>query len=237
MTTSLNTIRRSPRLGAGLVAVLALPVVMGPGKCGFILDFTETFMITDPFGSVVLGADDGSVVATEYERNGAMLKRHTFAFEPSLANSEWSVEDGVLTAEARCKYDGNCRFDHMFELPLGVGFEITMKDSQISLGYIGGDIEVTFLTGWFRGVRLLSPNTTITLDKGDVTLDYQIPPETVTVDLGEGNVIIEVPVGAYRCALIADAGAATTNGVTCDDAAAAVLDVHVKTGDIAVTGV
>jgi hypothetical protein len=228
--------RRSPRLRAGLSALLALPVLMAPGKCGFVLDYTETFLITDPVEHVVLGADDGSIVGTEYERSATMLKRHTFGFEPSLGTTDWSVADGVLTIEARCKYEGNCRFDHMFELPLGVSFEIAMNDAQVSLGYIGGDIELSLLTGWFRGVRLLSPNVSITLDEGDVDLDFAAPPETLAVDVRAGDVVVAVPAGSYRCVLVADAGSTNITGVTCDDAATAVLDVHVQTGDITVTG-
>lgn len=227
---------RRHRLAPALVALLALPVVMGPGRCGFALDYTETFLITDPVERVVLGVDDGSVVATMYEREATLLKRHTFGFEPSVLSPTLEVADGVLTLEARCKYEGNCRYDHMFELPLGVAMEISMADAQISLGYIDSDIEVTFETGWFKGVRLASPNFTLSLEAGDVTLDFAAAPETVTVDVGEGSVAVEVPAGAYRCALAAS-GATKTDGITCDDAAAAALDIKVQTGDIAVTGV
>ncbi len=225
-----------PRLPPPPAATAALPAVMAPGRCGFALDYTETILVTDPVERVVLGVDDGSVVATEYDRAATLLKRHTFAWEPSIGDVEWTVEDGVLALAARCKYEGNCRFDHMLELPLDVAFEIAMKDAQISLGYVGGDIEVDFATGWFRGVRLRSANVAIALDAGDVSLDFAAAPATVAVDLGAGDVVVELPAGAYRCALVTDAGATTTTGVTCDDAAAAVLDVRVGAGDITVTG-
>jgi hypothetical protein len=101
----------------------------------------------------VLGADDGSIVATMYDREATLLKRHTFGFEPSLGTVSNAVEDGALKLEARCKYEGNCRFDHMLELPLGIAFEVDMLDSQISLGYLDSDITVAFTSGWFKGVR------------------------------------------------------------------------------------
>lgn len=227
---------RPRRLTAAVVALVALPVVMAPGKCGFALDYTETFLFTEPVERVVLGADDGSVVATEYERKATLLKRHTFGWEPSVLTPTAAVTDGVLNLEARCKYAGNCRFDHMLELPEGVAFEIAMDDARVSLGYVSGDIEVDILTGWFRGVRLRAPNVAIALDEGDVTLDFEAAPETLGVDLGAGDVTVEVPAGAYQCVLVADAGATSTAGITCDDAAAAVLDVHVQTGDITVKG-
>jgi len=222
---------------AAALALLALPFVMAPGKCGFALDFTETILIPDHVEQIVIDADDGSVVATSYARQATLLKRHTFGFEPSVGEVDFTIEDGVLHFVARCKYEGNCRFDHMLELPLGISFEITMKDSQISLGYIGGDIDVTFETGWFRGVRLESPNTRIELGEGDVTLDHATAPETVTVELGEGTVELLVPPGAYQCKFTADNGKVdTSDDITCDDAAEAVLDITVKTGDITVKG-
>ncbi|MFY0539145.1 hypothetical protein [Nannocystis pusilla] len=55
------------------------------------------------------------------------------------------------------------------------------------------------------------------------------------VDLGEGDVDLKVPAGSYRCNFASDAGEVTRSGITCDDAAAAVLDVQVGRGDITVT--
>lgn len=235
MTT---TIRAGARRSVAIaVAVAALPVMMGPGRCGFLLDYTETILITEDADRVELGVDDGSVIGTMYKREGILIKRHTFGFEPSVGLQRAEVQGGVLELESRCKYEGNCRFDHMFELPEGVDFSVTMLDSQISLGYFTGDIEVSFESGWFKGVRLESPNFTLSLITGDVTADFAAPPESVAITVGEGDVKLELPVGEYRCDLAVREGKVRTTGITCDDAAAAVLDVQVETGDLTVTGV
>jgi hypothetical protein len=57
----------------------------------------------------------------------------------------------------------------------------------------------------------------------------------VTLAVGAGDVTIEVPTGTYRCVLSAG-GTVDTTGITCDDAAPAVLDVQVEAGDLKVTG-
>ncbi len=233
MTT---TLRPRRHLGTLAVALLVLPVTMGPGRCGFVLDFTETMLITDEIDRVVLGVDDGSIVATMYDREATLLKRHTFGFEPSMGTVSNAVEDGVLQLEARCKYEGNCRFDHMFELPLGIAFEVVMLDSQISLGYLDSDVDVTFTSGWFKGVRLSSPNFTLALDTGDVNVDFAAPPQTVTISVQEGDVVLELPAGEYRCALTAGGGAVSNDGITCNDSATTALDVQVQAGNITVTG-
>ena len=228
------------RLAPALAAIAALPAVMAPGRCGFALDYTETILITEKLDRIVLGIDDGSIWATMYDRQATLLKRHTFAFEPSLGEVTTpgeGVEDGVMTLEARCKYEGNCSFDHMFELPLGVALEATMLEALIRIGYFNSDIDLSFTTGSVKGVRLESPNLTITAEVAELTLDFAAPPAAVTIVVQEGEVTIEVPAGEYRCALVASGGAVKNTGVTCNDTAESVLDVQLGAGDITVTGI
>lgn len=226
---------RSRRLSVA-VAVLSLPVAMGPGRCGFLIDYTETLLITEPVDRIELGVDDGSVIATMYEREAVLIKRHTFGFEKSVDFVSATTVDGELELQARCKYDGNCRYDHMLEVPLGVDLSIAMADSQISLGYFDSDLDIDFESGWFKGVRLASPNFTLSLTTGDVTVDFAAIPESVVIAVGEGDVTIELPAGAYRCVLAAPAGQLDRTGITCDDDAEPVLDVQVQTGGITITG-
>jgi len=224
------------RLLPAVVAALALPAAMAPGRCGFIVDFTESLLFPETIDRVVLDADDGSMIAVAYTRTSTMLKRHTYGFEPSLGQVSNTVTDGTLELDAHCKYEGNCTFDHMFELPLGVSFEISMLHAEMALGYISGDIEAAFESGWFKGVRLESQNLHIALDDGDITSDHAVAPASVTIELGTGTVDLTVPPGSYVCRLDSGKGDVKTDGITCDDAADAILDVQVGTGDITITG-
>lgn len=226
----------TPRRLQPLLALVALPVLMAPGRCGFIVDFTETVLIPDDSTRVVLDTDDGQVVATSYERQAILLKRHTKAFEPSIGPVKWYVEDTTVHLEAHCKYEGNCSFDHMLEVPLGISFEISMQAANIHLGYIGGDIDATFESGFFEGIRLESPNTRLELDDGGVSLDYAVAPESVVVALRDGDVELAVPPGAYRCNFEGGADVDTASEISCDAAATAVLDITVETGTITVKG-
>jgi hypothetical protein len=220
----------------GLVA--ALPLVMG-AFCGLAVDFTETFLITDPVDLIVIDVDDGNIDAVAYDRPAILLKRHTFGYERKLGEPTFTVEDGVASFEAHCK-DGKesiCTFDHMFELPFGVGFDITMLDARIDLGYVDANITASFVHGFFHGVQLQAPSLEIEARSAEVDLDYAAVPETIAIDLDKGSVAISLPTGEYQCLLDADAGEVSTDGITCDDAATAVLDVHLGHGDITVTGV
>ena len=216
---------------------LALPVLMG-GHCGFLLDYGETRLITDPVELIVISADDGNIDAVSFERNGILLRRHTFAYQRVLEQPSFSVEDDVLSFSAHCEdNDDICSFDHMLELPLGVGFDITMDDAQIDMGYMEADITASFDTGYFNGVRLASPRLDVTANSAEIDADFATVPESVVIDLDHGDVTLSLPAGEYQCRLDAANGEVTFegDGIVCNDAGTAVLDVHLGVGDIFVT--
>lgn len=221
----------------GVIVAVCLPAFIGAGTCGLVLDFTETFLVTDPVDRIVIVTDDGNIDATAYERDAILLKRHTFGFEASLGKPHFDVSDRVASYEVHCKFAHKCTFDHMFELPFGIAFDITMDQAHIDIGYTDGDITADFDEGDFRGVRLASLHVDITADSADVDIDWTVVPESVAIDVGKGEVILEVPAGEYRCTLDADSGEVTLQGVSCLDTATAVLDVHLGEGDIVVMGI
>lgn len=213
--------------------LLAVPVLMAPGTCAFGLDYTETFLINDPIERVEITVDRGNIDALAWDRQGIVLKRHTFGFQRDLGEAVKEIEDDVLHLELLCVQDGPCSSDHLFELPYGIGFDITLEDGYCSLGYVDGDIAANVGAGLFRGVRLAAPNVSLTAGQVEVDLDFAAPPENVSIDLEEGDVLLAVPSGAYRCEFTADG--AVESGVECDDAAAAALSIRVGRGAITVT--
>jgi len=222
-----------------VLPLAVLPLAMG-SYCGLAVDFTETFVITDPVDRIVISVDDGNVDAVAYERPGIALKRHTFGYERILGTPTFTVEDGVASFDAHCdknkKSQKYCTFDHLLEVPLGVAFEIDMIDARIDIGYVDADITAEFDDGFFHGVRLAVPALEITANNADLDFDYAAVPQSIVVDVRSGDVALALPAGEYRCQLDAEDGntdiAAT---VVCNDAAMAVLDIHVERGDIVVT--
>ncbi|MCY0986750.1 hypothetical protein OV203_06440 [Nannocystis sp. ILAH1] len=225
------------RLVSAAVAVLALPVAMGPGRCGFISDFTETFLFTEEIDRIVLNTDDGNIDAVAYDREGIFIRRHSFGYLRSFLDPVERIDGTDLMLDIHCKFEGNCSFDHMMEIPLGVALDITMSHALIDMGYVDSALEMTFETGYFYGVRLATPTFALTADEADVDAEFVVAPETLTIALGTGDVVLQLPAGSYACNLDAAAGKVSLDGVTCDDAAAAILDVQVDEGDITVTGV
>ena len=200
-------------------------------------DSTATRLVHEHIDMFEIVVDRGSIDAISYDRDVITLKRHTFGFTSQLGPAEETIEDGVLRFEAHCIGTDHCTWDHMLELPLGVGFDVHYTtEAVLDFGRIDRDITAEFEYGRFGGSRLASPHLTITADSADVVLDFAAVPEAVTVDLGDGSVELAVPAGSYQCTVASDAGKVTiADEVVCDDAAAAVLDVQLGSGDIKVT--
>jgi hypothetical protein len=221
------------------LGALVLAATMLEGcHCGIALDYTETFLVTDPVEHIVITVDDGTIDAVSYDRDTILFKRHTFAFENTLESPSFSVEDGVLDSEGHCKNnDDDCSFDHLLELPSGIGFDITMDHAGIDMGHIDGSITATFNSGHFRGNRLAAPQLEVSAPSAAIDVDFAAVPESVVIDLDRGDVSLWLPTGEYQCLLDSTNGEVTVegDGIVCDDAATAVLDVHLRVGDIFVT--
>ena len=175
---------------APVALALALPALMG-SNCGIQLDYGETLLITDPVELIVHDVDDGNLDVVAYDRDGILLRRHTFAWEQKIVAPSYSVEDGVGRFAAHCEdNDDDCSFDHWFELPLGIGFDITMDDARIDMGYVDADVTASFDTGYFYGVRLASPRLEITANSAEIDADFTAIPESVVLDLDRGDVAL-----------------------------------------------
>lgn len=201
-------------------------------------DFTETYLVHEPVDKFVIVVDRGSIDAIAYDRDVISLKRHTFGYTSWLLDEPIdTLEDGVLRFEAHCRHTDFCTWDHMLELHPGVAFDVRYKtEAVLDFARIDRDIRAEFGYGRFGGSRLLVPNLTITADSADLVVDFAAAPETVTIDLGDGSVELAVPAGSYQCGITSAAGEVTiADEIVCDDAAAAVLDVQLGSGDITVT--
>lgn len=223
------------RFARGAVALLGLPLLMAP-YCGPSVDYTETYLITDPIDRIEIDVDEGTVDAVAYDRVAILLKRHTFGFERVLDPADYSVEDGVIHFSASCSKPDVCSFDHMIEAPLGIDYDLRMDEGLLDLGYIDGDFTAVLGSGRMRGIALATPSYSFTADDADLDLEFVVAPTEIVIDIGDGDVELEIPAGAYRCAIDAPGGD-TFDGVQCDDAATASLNIHLDDGSLAIRGV
>ncbi len=218
-------------------AVLATLPFVGAAYCGPSVDYTETYLITDPIDRIEIDVDEGTLDAVAYPRVALLLKRHTFGFERVLNPADYSVQDGVIHFSASCSKPDVCSFDHMIEAPLGIKYDVLMEEGLIDVGYIDGDITVELDSGWMRGIRLASPRYSFTATEADLELDFAAAPESLEIDLDRGDVELSLPTGSYRCDIDVP-GDATFAGapVVCDDAATAVIGVRIGDGSLEISG-
>lgn len=217
------------------VALLGLSVLGAACLPDITQDFTETFLFTDPVERFEIVVDRGSLVATVYDLEVVKLKRHTFGFPSHLGTPDDTLEDGVYRFEAHCggRVD-ECTWDHMLELPPGREFDVTMTEGYFVLGDLDGDFTAKFVTGEFHATEMRSANLDITADSAVVDVEFVEVPASVTVAVGDGEVTLKVPADSYRCEF---AGDLEVSGISCDDAAEAVLDLDAGAGTLVVTGV
>jgi hypothetical protein len=222
-----------PRTALASLALLTLACAYNP-----MSDGTETSLLTDPVTRFEIVVDRGTVQAVSFDRATALVKRHTFGYRKSVAERELSFIDGVVRFESHCDSDlDECTWDHLLELPFGVSFDIEMTSALLEFANIDGDIAATFDSGRFKGTGMLSPTISVTAENAAVSIEYAQAPVALTLDLAAGSAAITLPAGDYQCNLTADAGEVITDGITCDPAASAVLDIHLGDGDIEITGV
>mgnify|MGYP000373145777 CR=1 FL=1 len=197
-------------------------------------DFTETFLITDPVDRFEIVVDRGSLLATSYDLPVVKVKRHTFGWASSIGTADYTLEDGVYSFEAHCdsRVD-ECTWDHLLEVPSGIDFDLTMTEALIDVGDLDGDFTAEFEIGEVRGHQLRTANFSLTGDAATVDVDFAAPPTSLKIQLDDGEVFITVPTGAYRCDF---AGDPEVSGITCDDAAAATLDLDVGAGSLTIAG-
>lgn len=222
--------RRAP-----IIALLAAaPLLLAVDRCGLYIETTENLQFLAPVSRVVLDVHHGSVTATSFDRPSVSVKRHTSGFERGVGEASGAVDGDTLTLVAHCAIAGECWYNHMLELPLDTALELTFLDGYIEVGQLTGPLAASVETGHLRAYELASPTVDIDYGTGDVSLQFVAAPAEVMVVVGEGDVDITVPAGAYACDV---SPAPALDGVTCDPAAPSVIAVAVASGRVTLRGV
>lgn len=157
--------------------------------CGGVR-YRENFAPEGEVRHVVLQSDSGLIVLVA----GESLRVERAIHGPELALTlTHSVQDGVLTLEARCKQLLPCAVDTRIEVPAGVSVSVDLGQGEI----------------WATGIGQLE----LELDDGlvDLDLDGQLNASVgegivrarlgegsrARVGVGKGDIIVQVPSGAW----------------------------------------
>jgi len=211
--------------------------------------------IDGPIHAVVVDGDVGEVVVRGHAEPGVRFEAELHA-DRGEARPVLDVREGVLHVSVDCSGRGCCGGDIGLSIPtaarlevgLGVGdVEVSDLTGAVVLDVGTGDIELRDLAGELRsstgtgrieGEGLRAPKVKADMGTGDVELAWagDAAPPSITVDVGTGNVALDVPTGAYVLKLDHGWGDIEVQGLDDRSDAEPRLEVDVGTGDIDIQG-
>ena len=224
--------RHARALGRLAALVVALPMLGGASVCGEVLyDIAQRDLINEPVRQVNFTSDSGSVELFAFKRNGISLFFYLLGANSDIDDVGHRVEGDELEVFVLCATSGYCNANFYAEVPLGTIADIVTSNGGVKLVQVDAPVTADVVGGGVDGIQLLVPELDLTVEAGEVKLEWSAPPTRVDIVVGEGIVELTLPAGAYRCDLTAD-GTIDTTGITCDPVATALISVKVTTGDI-----
>jgi hypothetical protein len=144
--------------------------------------------------------------------------------------SQHAMKDGVLTITGSCGGTPKCRINHRVRVPLETAVTITVKDGDVALMDVGGDVSVDVGLGNVSGLRLASNVADVHTEGGNIDLIFLTGPQRLTAQVAAGDIDLRVPAGDYRCEI--DEKAVPPFGVKCDTTATRVITATTAVGRI-----
>lgn len=218
-----------------LVVAAALPILGGAGSCGILFDLWSWDEINEHADRLVLHVEEGVVEVAGYPRTGAWLQRHVYAFEASLGQATYGVEDGVLEVVFDCDGPATCFADHWLEIPDTMPVEMHIGEGAYSLIGLGGRTVLTVDQGSATAADLRARQFSLEGDLlGETSLAWSEPPDSISVRAGRGDVVLTLPAGVYACQLDVPDPAFVAATIVCDPEASAVIAVELDEGTLQV---
>lgn len=223
-----------PRLLPLVLTALALPALVGAGKCGIIYDTSSLQLVLEPVSVVDVESDGGGLEVFAFDRNGIVVSFYLYGYDASLDDVGFEVVDDTLDVFMLKAGPAEVTADFYLEVPLGTALTLAVDDGPVKLTGVDAPISGTVLAGDVEGVHLATTDVDLEVS-GAATLELLARPVTVRVTADTGDIAITVPAGAYRCDLEADKEPVLKD-ITCDAAADAELILAAPAGEIRIEG-
>jgi hypothetical protein len=118
-----------------------------------------------------------------------------------------------------------------------VSVVVQVRDGDVELGDLEGDVQVDVGLGKITGGRLRSASVDVRTEGGAIDLGFAAAPRRLVANAAAGDVSLRVPAGKYQCDLDPQVQAAISAfGVTCDPAATATIAASTGVGKLRIRG-
>jgi hypothetical protein len=215
--------------------VLALPFLAGSGSCGILYELWSWDEITENAERIRIDIEEGPQEIVGYERTNIWVQRHVYAFEESIGEIDYYVdEEETFHVIFNCDGKATCFVEHWLEVPQEIPIEVFLGVGDLSLFGLAGPVAFDVGEGPIQGDQLSTPEFTLTGgDLHTIDLTFVAPPANLTIDADVGEVALELPAGNYACLLDVDQFDIAPE-IVCDDAAASGLDIRLGTGSVVI---
>lgn len=161
---------------------------------------------------LVLDVDHGNVeVVATPEVTQVEIVRTTR--EAGGRGGQHELKDGELRVVGKCGSTPKCRINHRIRVPPMTAVQVSVRDGDVALMDVGGDIEVEVGLGNISGLRLTGAHVAVNTEGGNIDMIFAEAPQSLQATVAAGDIDLRVPEGVYRCEL--DKKAIPQFGVKC----------------------
>lgn len=239
-----------PALAILPVLLLACELGLGPPDRHESLDLpaadlhTLTIVAGTGAGDITIEADQG---ATELTITASIWGEHT--------RIQHTQTGGTLELSYTCSHWDDCAVDWHIVVPPDLAADLNTDSGNIRAAGIVGALHVKTGTGNIDLAHLVAPSITVETGTGDIRgqhlecqqfrgetglgdleLELTARPRSVWGNIGTGDIVLNLPGGAYDLDLETGLGDVELAGVRNDSSADAALNLNTGLGDIDVNG-
>jgi hypothetical protein len=139
----------------------------------------------------------------------------------------------LLDVRTTCP-DAHCNVDVVVELPTGVGVQVKVQGTSLSVVGVSGAVKAAASDGSIALMNLRSEQVSVDSRRGSVAMVFDHPPDQVTATSTDGSLSIQLPPSAtYAIDAVAARGSSDLN-IPNDPASARHLYLRTSNGSITV---
>ncbi len=134
---------------------------------------------------------------------------------------------GELVIDSRCKDARSCRVRYDVAVERSTEVQARVDHGTLQLNRLGQGLGAEVENGSLVARGLETPFADITIEQGDVRLEFVEPPQNLQLRIGEGSAAtVFLPEGWYRCVFDTESDAISMEGLVCNPQAQSALRIE-----------